>query len=255
MALRPGDPLPLVRVALAALASGREDEGLRLLRRSAEEAAGDASGRVAQAVLDAEVSRVAMARPDDAAVRAWLRVATRLRSSRETEMAIRWTHPDLGVELLSRADGETAFTAVGESPAALGVRAWTPDTALEGTHLVVRAPVGIQGARVAEARVQLLAPGEAGTRLVERVVRFDRAHRAFGFVVRDGALVEEPVAPAQVPARDDRDAGVGLRASKRDHPVIVRSGERRSPGDGEEAESQSISSSTGGRRAGRRASP
>ncbi len=198
--LRPSDPLPLVRVALAALASGHEDEGLRLLRRSAEEAAGDASGRVAQAVLDAEVSRVAMARPDDAAVRAWLRVATRLRSSRETEMAIRWTHPDLGVELLSRADSETGFTAVGETPSALGVRVWSPDTAFEGTHLVVRAPVGIQGARVAEARVQVLAPTEAGTRLVERVLRFDRAHRAWGFVVRNGALVDEAVVPAQVPA-------------------------------------------------------
>lgn len=198
--LRPSDPLPLLRVALAALASGHEDEGLRLLRRAAEEAAGDASGRVAQAVLDAEVSRVAALRPDDAAVRAWLRVATRLRSSRETEMAVRWTHPDLGVELLARAESETVFTAVGEVPTALGVRVWSPDTAFEGTHLVVRAPVGIRGARAAEARVQVLVPSDSGTRLVERVLRFDRAHRAWGLVVRGGALVDEAVLATQVPA-------------------------------------------------------
>ena len=200
VALRPGDPLPLVRVALAALASRHEDEGLRLLRRSAEEAGGDASGRIAQAVLDAEVSRVAALRPDDAAVRAWLRVATRLRASRETEVALRWTHPDLGVELLSRADAEATYTPVGDAPVALGVRVWSPDTALDGTHLVVRAPVGIRGARVAEARVQMLVPGDNGTRLVERVLRFDRAHRAYGFVVRGGAFTDEDVAPAQVPA-------------------------------------------------------
>lgn len=198
--LRPSDPLPLVRVALAALASGHEDEGLRLLRRSAEEAAGDASGRVAQSVLDGEVARVAALRPDDAAVRAWLRVATRLRASREPELAIRWTHPDLGVELLARADSETAFTAVGDAPAPLGVRVWSPDTAFEGTHLVVRAPVGIRGARVAEARVQVLTPSERGTALVDRALRFDRTHRAYGFVVRNGALVAEDVVAAQVPA-------------------------------------------------------
>jgi TonB family protein len=199
--LQPGDSLALVRVALAALASGREDEGLRLLRRSAEESGGDASGIVARRLLDAEVARVAAARPDDPAVRAWLRAATPVGSSRDTELTVRWTHPDVGVEILSRPAAETAFTAVGESPAAIGVRAWTPAGPLDGTRLVVRAPVGMQGGRVAEARVQLLTPGETGVRLLERVVRFDREHRAFGFVAQGGSLVEEPVAPTEVPAR------------------------------------------------------
>ncbi len=199
--LQPGDSLALVRVALAALASGREDEGLRLLRRSAEESGGDASGLVARRILDAEVARVAAARPDDPAVRAWLRAATPVGSSRDTELTVRWTHPDVGVEILSRPASETAFTAVGEAPAAIGVRAWSPAGPLDGTRLVIRAPVGLQGGRVAEARVQLLTPGDTGVRLLERVVRFDREHRAFGFVAQGGALVEEAVAPTEVPPR------------------------------------------------------
>jgi hypothetical protein len=86
---------------------------------------------------------------------------------------------------------ETAFTAVGEAPTTLGLRVWSPDTALQDTHLVVRAPVGVQGGRVAEARLQLLAAAESGTRVVEQTLGFDRAHRAYGFVVRDGALAAE----------------------------------------------------------------
>lgn len=203
VALRPGDPLPPVRLALAALASGHEDEGLRLLRRASEEAGADAVGRVVQSMLDGEVARVVAARPDDPAVRAWLRVASRIRASRDSELVVRWTHPDLGVELLSRANAETAFTSVGDAPAALGLRVWSPDTALQDTHLVVRAPVGVQGGRVAEARLQLLAAAENGTRMVEQTLRFDREHRAYGFVVRDGAFVAEPVAATEQPARTE----------------------------------------------------
>jgi len=199
--LQPGDPLALVRAALAALAAGREDEGLRLLRRSSEEAGGEGAGLAARRILDAEVARVAAARPDDPAVRAWLRASAPAGLSREPELAVRWTHPDVGVEVLARAAGEEAFTQVGDVPAALGLRAWTPAAALDGTRLVVRAPVGLQGARSAEARVQLLVPDGGRARLVERVVRFDREHRAFGFVARGGSLTEEPVAPTEVPAR------------------------------------------------------
>ncbi|MBI5516004.1 MAG: hypothetical protein HY909_19635 [Deltaproteobacteria bacterium] len=200
-AVRPGDPLAATRQALAALAAQREDEALRTLRRAAEEAGGgtDPIGRLLQSVLDAEVTRLAQARPADPAVRAWMRVAAQARTGRDAEALVRWTHPDLGVELLARPASEAAFTRVGECPAPLGVCRWDPSTALEGTHLVVRGVAGLQGRRSAEVQLQVLLPGDAGPRRVERVVRLDRATRAQGFVVRSGALEPEPVAPAETP--------------------------------------------------------
>ena len=193
--LSPGDALPLVRVALCALAAGREDEGLRLLRRASEASGSDAMGPVAQAILDAEVARVVALRPDDPAVRAWLRVAARLRNAREGRVIVRWTHPDLALELLARTDADTAPTVVGDAPASLGARVWTPDTALVGQHLVVRATAGLEHRRAVDVRVQLLVPQGLRTRLVERTVRLDREHRARGLRVTDGALVDEPVTP------------------------------------------------------------
>lgn len=198
-ALRPGDPMAQVRVALAALAAGREDEGLRTLRRAVESSGGDAAGRMLQSLLDGEVTRVATARPDDAAVRSWIRVARQLRVGRETELVLRWTHPDLGVELRAQSPGETAFATVGDAPLPVGLRVFAPDAALDGTRLVVRAATGLRGRRSAEARVQLLVDAEGAARVVEQTVRFDATHRAFGFVVRDGRLVPEEAPAAEVP--------------------------------------------------------
>ena len=45
----------------------------------------------------------------------------------------------------------------------------------------------------------MLTPTEAGSRLAEQVLRFDREHRAYGFVVQNGALVAEPVPTTEVP--------------------------------------------------------
>jgi len=199
VALRPGDPVAPVRVALAALAAGREDEGLRTLRRTVEESGSDAAGRILQSILDGEVTRVAAARPDDAAVRAWVRVARQLRVGRETELVLRWTHPDLGVELRAQTPGETAFVTVGDAPLPVGLRVFAPDAALEGTRLIVRAAAGIRGGRSAETRVQLLVDAEGGARLVEQTVRFDAAHRAFGFTVQGGRLVAGEVPATELP--------------------------------------------------------
>lgn len=198
-ALRPGETEPLVRVALAALASGREDEGLRTLRRAAEAGTGDAAGRVLQTLLDGEVARVAAGRPDDPAVRAWVRVARQLRAGREAQVVVRWTHPDLGVELLAQSPSETSFASVGESPLPLGVRVFEPGTALEGNRFIVRAPVGITGQRLASAVLQLLSERDGRTVRLEQTVQFDRAHRAYGFRLQDGRLVAEPVAPSEEP--------------------------------------------------------
>lgn len=193
--LAPGDPMPAARVGVAALAAGREDEGLRTIRRAAEVAGADAVGRVVQALLDGEVHRVAATRGGDPAVRAWVRVARQLRAGRERDVLVRWTHPDVGVELLAQRPSDTSASAVGDAPSSLGLRLFTPDVTLDGTRLVLRGAAGLQGARRAEVVLAIL--GSEG--LVERRITLDRTRRAAAFVVRDGSLVEAPLLPGEAP--------------------------------------------------------
>lgn len=193
--LDPGNPMPAARVGIAALAAGREDEGLRTIRRAVEIAGADAVGRAVQSLLDGEVARVAAARGNDPAVRAWVRVARQLRAGREPDVIVRWTHPDLGVELLAQRPSETSASAVGDAPSTLGLRVFTPDVALDGMRLVLRGAVGLQGARRAEAVLAILG----GDRVVEQRVTLDRTHRAMAFTVRDGRLAEAPLLPGELP--------------------------------------------------------
>lgn len=195
-ALRPGDPAVEIRVALAALGAGREDEALRTLR-AASEGSGDAALVVGlRAVLDREVLRIAAARPNDPGLRAWTRGT---RAETRDALVLRWSHPDVGLELLSRAPDDTAFTEAGESPLALGLRVFQPLTAVDGMRLVVRGRVGLRGGRQARATLLLRLAGGDRPRAVQVDVALDAAHRARAYVVRDGALVEEPVDPTLVP--------------------------------------------------------
>ncbi|MDB4930821.1 MAG: putative abductin-like protein, partial [Myxococcaceae bacterium] len=195
-ALRPGDPAVEVRVALAALGAGREDEALRTLR-AASEGSGDATLALGlRALLEREVLRIAAERRDDPGLRAWTR-ATRAEGS--DAVVLRWSHPDVGLELLGRTADETAFVELGASPLALGLRVHQPLTAVEGTHYLVRARVGVRASRPARATLLLRLAGASGPRAVQADVALDATHRARGYVVRGGALVEEPVAPTDLP--------------------------------------------------------
>jgi Flp pilus assembly protein TadD len=193
--LDPGDPMPAARVGVAALAAGREDEGLRTIRRAVEVAGADAVGRAVQSLLDTEVARLAATRGSDSAVRAWVRVARQLRAGREPDVLVRWTHPDVGIELLAQRPSETAATSVGDAPSTLGLRVFTSDIALEGFRFVLRGAVGLHGARRAEVVLGVLDDA----RLVEQRVTLDRTRRAAAFVLRDGRLVEAPLLPTEAP--------------------------------------------------------
>lgn len=196
-ALRPGDPAVEVRVALAALGAGREDEALRTLR-AASESSGDAALSVGlRALLEREVLRIASERRDDPGLRAWTRAT---RAEGRDVIVLRWSHPDVGLELLARTADEPTFGAVGESPLALGLRVFQPLTAVEGTRLLVRARVGLRAGRPARATLLVRLAGGDRPRAVQVDLALDAAHRARAYVLRDGALVEEPVDPALVPA-------------------------------------------------------
>jgi hypothetical protein len=199
VALRPGDVLARVRMGLAALAAGREDEALRVFRAASEDARGDESATSIEALLVLEVSRLAAERPTDPAVQAWLRVAQLFELSREGGVVVRWTHPDAGVELRAMPAGDSEFDEVGE-PSALKVRVFQPRTALEGSRLLVRAPRGVAGRRTVEVRVTLVRPGDGRPTLVERTVRLDATRRTVALAVRGGQLVDdsEPLPAAEL---------------------------------------------------------
>lgn len=196
-ALRPGEASVEVRVALAALGAGREDEALRTLR-AASESSGDAALSLGlRALLEREVLRIAAERRDDPGLRAWTRGT---RAEIRDVLVLRWSHPDVGLDLLARAPDDPAFAEVGESPLALGLRVHQPLTAVEGTHLVVRGRVGIRAGRPVRATLLLRLSGGDGPRAAQADVSLDASHRARAYVVRNGALVEEPVDAALVPA-------------------------------------------------------
>lgn len=196
VALRPGDALPRVRMGLAALAAGREDEALRVFRSASEDARGDESGQSIEALIVLEVTRLANARPTDAAVQAWLRVAQLFELSREGGVVLRWTHPDAGVELRAMPAGDSEFAEVGTS-SSLKVRVFRPGSALEGSRLIVRAPRGVAGRRSVSVRVTLVRPGEGRPTLVERTLTLDAAHRLIPLIVRGGQLVDDATALPQ----------------------------------------------------------
>lgn len=121
VALRPGDAIPRVRMGLAALVAGREDEALRVFRSASEDARGDESAQSIESLIVLEVTRLAIARATDPAVQSWLRVAQLFDLSRDGGVVARWTHPDAGVELRAMPAGDSEFAEVG-SGSALKVR-------------------------------------------------------------------------------------------------------------------------------------
>ncbi len=193
VALRPGDALPRVRMGLAALVAGREDEALRVFRSASEDARGDESAQSIEALIVLEVTRLANARPSDAAVQSWLRVAQLFELSRDGGVVVRWTHPDAAVELRAMPAGDAVFEEVGSS-SALKVRVFRPGTALEGSRLIVRAPRGVAGRRSVSVRVTLVRPGDGRPTLVERTLTLDAAHRLIPLIVRGGQLVDDATA-------------------------------------------------------------
>jgi hypothetical protein len=198
VALRPGDVIPRVRLGLAALAAGREDEALRVFRAASEDARGDESAQSIEALIVIEVNRLANARPADSAVQSWLRVAQLFDLSRQGGVVVRWTHPDAGVELRAMPAGDSEFAEVGErSP--LKVRVFSPGSALEGSRLILRAPRGVAGRRSVTAKLWLVVAGETRPTLVERSVTLDASHRSLQFIVRNGQIVDDAT---QLPASE-----------------------------------------------------
>ncbi|MFO0558885.1 MAG: VIT domain-containing protein [Polyangiales bacterium] len=190
VALRPGDALPRVRMGLAALAAGREDEALRVFRAASEDARGDESAQSIEALIVLEVNRLANARPADSAVQSWLRVAQLFDLSRQGGVVVRWTHPDAGVELRAMPAGDSEFAEVGER-SSLKVRVFSPGSALEGSRLILRAPRGVAGRRSITAKLWLVVAGESRPTLVERSVTLDASHRLLQFIVRNGQIVDD----------------------------------------------------------------
>lgn len=198
VALRPGDAIPRVRMGLAALAAGREDEALRVFRGASEDARGDESAASIEALIVLEVNRLANARPGDSAVQSWLRVAQLFDLSRQGGVVARWTHPDAGVELRAMPAGDSEFARVGEG-SSLKVRVFHPGSALEGSRLILRAPRGVAGRRSVTAKLWLVIAGENRPTLVERSVTLDAGHRLLQFVVRNGQIVDDAT---QLPANE-----------------------------------------------------
>lgn len=198
VALRPGDAIPRVRMGLAALAAGREDEALRVFRAASEDARGDESAQSIDALIVLEVTRLANARPTDPAVQSWLRVARLFDLSREGGVVLRWTHPDAAIELRAMPAGDSEFAEVGQR-SGLKVRVFRAASALEGSRLIVRAPSGVAGRRSVTARLTLVRPGTNGATLVDRPITFDAEHRLFAFVVRNGQIEPDatPLAPTE----------------------------------------------------------
>jgi hypothetical protein len=200
-ALRPGDAPARVRMALAALAAHREDEGLRLLRQVAEDAHDDEGTPAVEALLVREVAALASQHADDAAVQSWLRVARLAEASRNGAVLARWTHPDVLVSVEAMQSGDSAFVPVGREGDALPMRLFAPGSALEGSRVRVRASSGLEGARTADVHVSLLIPGEQAPRVIDRDVTLRADAPSITLRVEHGALVEESAPPATAGVR------------------------------------------------------
>jgi Flp pilus assembly protein TadD len=190
VALRPGEPIPVVRMGLAALNAGREDEALRIFRAAAEDLRGDETAASIEALIVLEVARMTATRASEPAVQTWQRVSQLFDLSRQGGVVARWSHPDAGIELRAMPAGDSEFDTVGAA-GALKVRVFSPGTALEGSRLVVRAPSGVAGKRAVTVRLTLVRPTATGLSLIERAVTVDAQHRAISLVVRGGQLLDD----------------------------------------------------------------
>jgi tetratricopeptide (TPR) repeat protein len=178
------DPLADARLGLAALGAGREDEGLRALRRAVEAAGEGDAGRDLLALFSTEVARVAAARRDDPGARAWSRVGRQLGPRHRPQLVLRWTHPDVGMELLVQRPEESAPTAVGSAASTLGLRAVALDESDRELRVVVRAATGLRTAREARCTLAVLLDG----RLTERSVTLRPNAPSVAFTLRAGEL-------------------------------------------------------------------
>ncbi|MEZ4390762.1 MAG: VWA domain-containing protein [Polyangiales bacterium] len=190
-----GDASATARLGVAALAASREDEGLRALRLALEQAGDGAAGRDLRALLAVEVARVASARRDDPAARAWARTGRQLGGPGSSTLVLRWTHPDLGAELLLQRAGEAAATVVGDASSTLGLRVVTLDDDAEGARIVVRGASGLEGARRVEVTVARLS----GATLVERRIRLDAARRAEALTLQADAFAHAELRAGEAP--------------------------------------------------------
>lgn len=191
-----GDASATARLGVAALSASREDEGLRALRLALEQAGDGAAGRDLRALLGVEVARVATARRDDPAARAWARTGRQLGGPGGATLVLRWTHPDLGAELLLQRAGELAPSVVGDASSTLGLRVITLDDDAEGARVIVRGAAGLVGARRAEVTVAMLS----GPTLVERRITLSAAHPAEALTFQSGAFAPAELRAGEAPS-------------------------------------------------------
>lgn len=195
------DPMSDARLGLAALGAGREDEGLRALRRAVEAAGEGEVGRDLLALFAVEVARVAAARRDDPGARAWSRVGRQLGPRHRPQLVLRWTHPDAGLELLVQRPEESAPTAVGSGATTLGLRAASLDESDRELRVVVRVATGLRAARAVRGSLAVLLDG----RLTERVVTLRPDATSAAFSLRGGELSPAPALPTDAPAPNNDD--------------------------------------------------
>ncbi len=204
-ALQPGDPVARVRMAIAAVAAGREDEALRLLRAVAEDTGAEISSEAAEALLVAEVSRLGLTRANDPAVDQWARVARLMRTGRDGALIARWDHPDAGLELRTLQAGDVNFLTIGTDDAPFNMRIFSPQSAMEGSRVLLRANSGLTPGRNFTAHLTLLVPGGNGPSVVDQNVELTTERRIAAYVVRGGRLVEDtaPIPATERPTPND----------------------------------------------------
>ncbi|MFO0629214.1 MAG: AgmX/PglI C-terminal domain-containing protein [Polyangiales bacterium] len=190
------DPMSDARLGLAALGAGREDEGLRALRRAVEAAGEGDAGRDLLALFAAEVARVAAARRDDPGARAWTRVGRQLGPRHRPQLVLHWTHPDVGLELLVQRPEESAPAVVGSAASTLGLRTVTLDEADRALRVVVRAATGLRVARTVRCALAVLLDG----RLTERTLTLRPGAPSVAFTLRGGELSPAATLPTDGPA-------------------------------------------------------
>ncbi len=178
------DPMADARLGLAALGAGREDEGLRALRRAVEAAGEGDAGRDLLALFAVEVARVSAARRDDPGARAWSRVGRQLGPRHRPQVMLRWTHPDVGLELLVQRAGEPAPTTVGTAATTLGLRTAVLEESDGELRVVLRAVTRLRAAREVRCSLAVLLDG----RLTERTVILRPNASAVAFTLRAGEL-------------------------------------------------------------------
>jgi hypothetical protein len=102
---------------------------------------------------------------------------------------LRWTHPDVGLELLVQRAGEPAPVTVGTAASTLGLRTAILDESEGEVRVVLRAATGLRAAREVRCALAVLLDG----RLTERSVVLRPSAPAAAFTLRSGEL--SPAAP------------------------------------------------------------